>query len=388
MLRSSDEFIAYFQLVVSLVCGLAVCLGALYYFRRVRLERPAIGTFNGRDITILFAFLVLLPALYLVIPRWVLTIFLILTFVSALAIGYRPVLSPLALWLGIGVLVGADLYMGQRMIDTAVNWSFVWLQNSVVVGLAAVAIANLYVQGGMQLKHVAVFASVLGLYDWVFALTSDVTSLLIRAFVNYPLFPAMGFRITYDEAVLGLGDLLVFSVFTLAAYKGYGRVGLRLALSLVVLVGAVVSSLSGLFFNYIDMNFDILIPVQTWFGPAALLGYLWLRWRYGRERTMQEYMAGVEVRRRVTTRTSQEPATSTATLRFAVAVEDRPALDELVQYFGNGSRSAYLHATLKVMQGVKLAEQANGNGHSPVAAKELTINDAADATSTVLKGRS
>jgi hypothetical protein len=45
------------------------------------------------------------------------------------------------------------------------------------------------------------------------------------------------------------------------------------------------------------------------------------------------------------------------TLGFAVQPEDRPALDELVAYFGDGNRSAYLRATLRVMKSVMLADQ-------------------------------
>jgi hypothetical protein len=48
---------------------------------------------------------------------------------------------------------------------------------------------------------------------------------------------------------------------------------------------------------------------------------------------------------------------STQTLGFAVQPDDRPLLDELVAYFGEGNRSAYLRATLKVMKSVMLAEQ-------------------------------
>jgi hypothetical protein len=48
---------------------------------------------------------------------------------------------------------------------------------------------------------------------------------------------------------------------------------------------------------------------------------------------------------------------SAQTLGFAVQPEDRPALDELVAYFGNGNRSAYLRATLKVMKSIMIADQ-------------------------------
>jgi hypothetical protein len=46
-----------------------------------------------------------------------------------------------------------------------------------------------------------------------------------------------------------------------------------------------------------------------------------------------------------------------ANVGFAVQPEDRPVLDELVAYFGDGNRSAYLRATLKVMKSVMIANQ-------------------------------
>ncbi len=231
-LSSSQSFLSVFQLSQNLFAALAVCLGALFYLRRVRLERPAIGRFNGRDVMILFAFLVLLPGFYLLLPQW------------------------------------------------------------------ALAVANLYVQGGMQVRHVAWFAGALAVYDSMFTLVWPVSNSLIREFVNHPLFPAMGMRIGFDESIVGLGDLLVFAGFTLAAYKAYGRPGLRLALPLVVVFGIVLPTLSGLLINYVDARLDVVIPVQTWFGPAAVIGYLWLRRRYGRERTMKEYLASVDAGRR------------------------------------------------------------------------------------------
>jgi hypothetical protein len=48
---------------------------------------------------------------------------------------------------------------------------------------------------------------------------------------------------------------------------------------------------------------------------------------------------------------------SAQTLGFAVRPEDRPVLDELVAYFGDGNRSAYLRATLKVMKSIMIASQ-------------------------------
>jgi hypothetical protein len=45
------------------------------------------------------------------------------------------------------------------------------------------------------------------------------------------------------------------------------------------------------------------------------------------------------------------------TLGFAVQPEDRAVLDELVEYFGAGNRSAYLRATLKVMKSIMIADK-------------------------------
>lgn len=82
---------------------------------------------------------------------------------------------------------------------------------------------------------------------------------------------------------------------------------------------------------------------------------------------------------------------STSTLGFAVADEDRPLLDELVAYFGNGNRSAYLRATFKIMRSVKLAEElreVQTFGQSRLAEEGLTIEDIPEITRRVLKGRS
>jgi hypothetical protein len=233
--------------------------------------------------------------LYLALPRWALESLLVLTFSAALSIGFRPLLNPTVLWLGIGALLGANFYVGLNMLGTVPGWQVFWAETSLIVLLSAVSVANLYVQGGMQLRHISWFALALAVYDVVFTIVWPVSNYLIREFVGHPLFPAMGMRISFDEAVIGLGDLLVYAAFTIAAVKAYGKPALRLALILILVFGAAMPTLSGLLLNYIDSRSDVIIPAQTWFGPAAILGYLWLRRKYGRERTMKEYLASTEV---------------------------------------------------------------------------------------------
>jgi hypothetical protein len=48
---------------------------------------------------------------------------------------------------------------------------------------------------------------------------------------------------------------------------------------------------------------------------------------------------------------------STSTMGFAVADDDRERLERLVEHFGSGNRSAYLRATLPVMESLARAER-------------------------------
>src|SRR5689334_15973320 len=121
-MQSSALHLAIFTLCVTVPSALLVCLAAQYYLRRVRIDRPAIGVFNGRDVLVLFVLLSTIPLFYLQLPRWLLTGFLVITFVSSLSIGYRPVLSPTKLWTGIGILLGLTIWMGNYALGTVLGW--------------------------------------------------------------------------------------------------------------------------------------------------------------------------------------------------------------------------------------------------------------------------
>lgn len=68
----------------------------------------------------------------------------------------------------------------------------------------------------------------------------------------------------------------------------------------------------------------------------------------------------------------------TSTVGFAVADEDRKELDELVDYFGAGNRSAYLRTTLKIMRSVKIADELRAlqaYGQAKLTEAGLTLDD-------------
>lgn len=283
-------------LIVATFGTLAACTLSFAYLRRVRVERPAIGTFNGRDIVILFVFIVGLPLLYLAVPLVWLLIFLGITLSSALAIGLRPLLGPSSVWLVVGTLIGLDVWMARTMLGTVLGWQLFWIVNSVLVVAAAVSISNLYAQGGMRLKHVAWITLVLAVYDVVFTVVWPVTNYLAQRLIGYPLDPSVGFRWGIFNATVGIGDLLVYSLFVILSFKAYGRAAAKIAMVTVVIFGVVVPALSPILFRVlIDARTDLIVPAQTAFGPVAFVLYLWFRRRFGRERTMAEFLAGPDV---------------------------------------------------------------------------------------------
>lgn len=314
------RFTTGFELVVAITAVALTSALALFYFRRVRLERPTIGRFNRRDVMILFVFIVGLPFLYLALPQWLLTCFLCLTFVGALSIGYQPVLRPARLWLTIGFLIGLNLWIARTLLGTVLGWEIFWIESSVIVVAAAVAVSNLYVQGGMQLRHVAWFALCLAVYDAVFTLVWPVTNTLTQRFLGYPLDPSVGIRWGVYNASIGIGDLLVYALFTIAAYKAYGPATIRLTMTITIFFGAIIPACVPLVFQTLeDARTDLIVPAQSSFGPVAFLAYVWLRRRYGRERTTAQFLASGDLARPVTPAAAPPPEPVPATERITQA---------------------------------------------------------------------
>lgn len=278
-------------LCVAITATLVTIAISVLYLRRVRMDRPAIGTFNGVDVVVVFGFIVTLPLLYLILPLTPLLVALCITITSALWIGLRPIIGPAATWVVVGIVIAANIWMGRTMLGTVVGWQLFWIENDVLVICTAVSTANLYVQGGMRLRHVAWFALVLAIYDAIFTFVWPVTNTLAQRFIGWPFDPSVGFRIGIYNATIGLGDLLVYALFVIAALKAYGPQAARVATIVSVVFGAVVPALLPVLTDvFIDARTDVIVPAQAAFGPAAYLYYRWLRRTYGAERTMEDYL--------------------------------------------------------------------------------------------------
>ncbi|MGK5552109.1 hypothetical protein ACSNOI_10885 [Actinomadura kijaniata] len=273
---------------VTLFYALAVPAGAVLYFRKARVDRPPVGTFNGRDIVVMMGFVLALPFVYLALPGAALPTVLALVFAGGLTVGYQPVVGRTPVrWALIVALLAADL-AGHRLLGA--DSPVYWLANSAIVGLIVVSATNLNVQGGMRLRHIAWFVLALAVYDLTFATVFPLTQELVAAIQGYPFAPSAGLRIGGLGAVIGMGDLLAYALYTTAAYKAYGRAGLRLAVVLVTVFGAVTPTVAPLVVEAVTGHLPGLVPAQVFFGPAAFAGYLALR-RRGPERRMAEILA-------------------------------------------------------------------------------------------------
>jgi hypothetical protein len=278
-----------FQIITIAIGTYASMLCALLYFQRIRLERPAIGVFNFRDILVLLFFITALPLLYLALPDIVLTGFLILTFVSALYMGLRPLLPVRYLWPLIGFLIGANIIVAETLLGTRTGWQVYWVLTNIVVLLAVVSVSNLYVQGGMRLQHIAWFALFLSFYDAFFALVIPITQRLADSFEGRPLDPSIGFAMGPYNANVGIGDLLVFCLFIVAAYKGFGKKGVVSSLIITGIFGVLIPSCAPLIVAaFVRDGIGIVVPVQMFFGPVAFITYLWLS-RRAPERSMAQW---------------------------------------------------------------------------------------------------
>ncbi|WP_030763310.1 hypothetical protein [Streptomyces sp. NRRL F-2664] len=276
----------FFQLAVTAALALAVVAGTIAYFRAVRTARPPVGVFNGRDIFMMMGFVLALPYVYLALPGAVLPVVLALVFAGGLSVGYQPLIGNGRLrWTLITLLIASVLAAHLAFGETAPPY---WVANSCVVGLVVVSATNLNVQGGMKLQNVAWFLLALAAYDAFFAWVVPLTQELADAVQGYPYAPAAGLRIGEDlGAVIGMGDLLAYALFTTTAYKAYGRPGLRTGIALVVLFGAVAPVAALHLIAAATGDAPGIIPAQVFFGPAAFTAYQVLR-RRGPERRMAD----------------------------------------------------------------------------------------------------
>jgi len=84
---------------------------------------------------------------------------------------------------------------------------------------------------------------------------------------------------------------LLFSLFMIAAYKGFGKRGVIASFIIITIFGALIPATSPLVITaFVRQGVGLAIPAQVFFGPAALVTY-WLLARHTPERSIGEWIS-------------------------------------------------------------------------------------------------
>ncbi|HEX5505349.1 MAG TPA: hypothetical protein VFW96_22215 [Thermomicrobiales bacterium] len=273
---------AAFYVVLGHAAG-AAGLGWLY-FRRYRVARPPLGVLTSGDLAVLVGGVVLVPYLYLLLPRWVVAGLLAAGILSVLYVTWEPILrARWAIWPATLLLLGADV--GAALRFGTASRPFFAVNNAVLL-VAAVGIANLWAQSGMRARHVAALGVALALYDALATARLPLMADLLARLAGLPFAPLVAWPVGDAGRWLGigLGDLLLATVAPLVMRKAFGRAAGLAALALAP--GAL-----GTLLALVDLGVVRgPIPAMVVLGPLLALQYGYWARRRGAERTTRQYL--------------------------------------------------------------------------------------------------
>jgi hypothetical protein len=270
-----------------LLLGLAATIMLLgwVYFGRYALPRPPLGVMSLGDVAFMLVMIVLVPFLYLALPLWLVAGLLALATLSALIELGRPVLRPgWVAWPVALALVVADI---SAALTAGTAHPLFLAVNDLVLGLLIVAITNLWAQSGLRARDTAVLGGALAGYDLVATGLLPLTDALLARLAGLPLMPMVAWSAGDGRWLgIGLGDLLLATVFPLVMRKAFGQLAGLTAL----LAG--LAAIAGMFGVVTSGLLPGAVPAMVILGPLMVAQYaLWSR-RHGPERTTWQYRQG------------------------------------------------------------------------------------------------
>lgn len=265
------------------IMAAGVVLAAWLYFRRWTLTRPPLGTVNLGDVAFTLGCIVMLPLLYLWLPGWLVGSLLAIMSLSALWFVVEPVTAlSLARWGVAGGLVAADVFLAWRLGTASTPFLLV---NDAVMLMLVVGVSNLWAQGGLRARDLAILAGAIAIYDLVATGFLPLTTEMIERLAGMPFLPMAAWPVGSGQwAGIGLGDLLMAAVGPLVMRKAFGRAAglMAIAIALATIAGVLLVA-----------RWDALpetFPTMIVLGPLMVLHYgLWSR-RSGAERTWTRYL--------------------------------------------------------------------------------------------------
>jgi hypothetical protein len=236
--------------------------------------------------------IVLIPYLYLALPLWVVAAILTVAMVGILYFTSEPLLrARWATWVVALLLLGSDI--GTNLHFGVTSTTFFLVNNTVLV-LAAVGVANLWAQSGMKARDVAVLGGALALYDLIATSLLPLMSDLVWRLASIPFAPVVSWGVGPDRLLIGLGDLLLATVFPLVMRKAFGRsAGIA---AMIINLGTIAGMLAFLVLAMVE----VALPVMTALGPLMVMQYVYWMRKQGQERTTWQYLQAEPLGRRST----------------------------------------------------------------------------------------
>jgi hypothetical protein len=269
--------------IVLALLAIALVL-AILYFLHVSLPRPPVGYYDLRDVMIMMAVVVILPLLYLRLPDAIITALLAAPFLAVVQFSLAPLVPrPFPLLVAVGV-VALDIVLSMSGPETVGRTAFT-VVNGALVLIAAIGVANLYVQNGMHARTVAVFAVALAVYDVIASVLFPTMVEFFFRLQSLPLAPIASWGEGEATAAIGLGDVIALVLWPLAALKAFGRIPAWVAAILGL------SAVTGIFAAMSGSLVDQGLPAMVVLGPLIGLQYAFWRQR-GAERTIADYRGG------------------------------------------------------------------------------------------------
>jgi hypothetical protein len=146
----------------------------------------------------------------------------------------------------------------------------------------------------MKDRDVAVLGGALALYDLIATSLLPLMTDLVWRLASIPFAPVVTWGGGPDRLLIGLGDLLLATVFPLVMRKAFGRSAGMAAM--IINLGTIAAMLAFLVLTKAKMA----LPVMTGVGPLMVLQYVyWMRKR-GTERTTWQYLQTEPLGRRRT----------------------------------------------------------------------------------------
>jgi hypothetical protein len=268
-------------LMIFIHVGASLGLGWLY-FRYYAIPRPPIGVFNLWDVILMLSGIILVPYLYLLLPEGVVAGLLGLGTLGILYFTLEPILHRrLFIWPVIGIVLGTDI--GATVWFGEQSAAFFAVNNIVQVQVA-VGITNTWAQSGMKARDAAILGGLLVVYDVLFTSVLPLMTDLIGRLGSLPFAPLVawptGVEVTGQWLAIGLGDLLLATVFPLVLRKAYGR---QAGLAALVLSAVALASI-------LALPLQTPFPVMVVLGPLMVLQYLYWRRQHGPERKTWQYL--------------------------------------------------------------------------------------------------